>query len=152
MRRSPRSELARHSLLIPLVAVTVSGLCSAADAQTRSVWDGVYTAAQAKQGEALYKENCSSCHGESLNGEDAPALAGSEFLSNWGGLTVGDLFERIRTTMPQNKVGSLSREQNAAIVAYIFSACQFPAGKSALPQETEVLKQIRIDASKPEKK
>jgi S-disulfanyl-L-cysteine oxidoreductase SoxD len=129
------------------------GVSSIARAQSpRSVWDGVYTQEQARQGQAIYKENCSDCHGDSLAGDDAPALAGTEFLSNWGGLTVADLFERIRTTMPQNKAGSLTKEENAAIVAYILSACQFPAGKSALPQQTEVLKEIRIDASKPEKK
>ena len=153
MRRSLRSELAKLLLLIPLAVVTLGALCSAAGAQTsRSVWDGVYTTEQSKQGQAIYRENCSACHGDSLDGQDAPALSGTEFLSNWNGLTVSDLFERIRTTMPQNKAGSLSREQNAAIVAYILSACQFPAGKTALPQETEVLKQIRIDVSKPEKK
>jgi len=118
----------------------------------RSVWDGVYTQDQAKQGQTLYNENCSSCHGDTLIGQDvASALAGDEFLSNWNGLTVDVLFERIRTTMPQNKVGSLSREKTAAILAYLFSANRFPAGKSALPQQTEALKEIRIDASKPEK-
>ncbi|HMD48892.1 MAG TPA: cytochrome c, partial [Bryobacteraceae bacterium] len=75
-------------------------MSSVARAQTpRSVWDGVYTQDQAKQGEAVYSESCSSCHGTSLIGQDAaPALAGGDFLSNWNGLTVGDLFERIRTT------------------------------------------------------
>ena len=82
----------------------------------------------------------------------APALAGGEFLSNWNGLTLGDLFERIRTTMPQNRPGSLSREKNILILAYLLSVSQFPAGKTDLPQQTEVLKEIRIDASKPDKK
>jgi S-disulfanyl-L-cysteine oxidoreductase SoxD len=154
MRRSPRSELTKASLLAAAGLMAGGVLCFVARAETpHSVWDGVYTEDQAKQGQAVYNQYCSSCHGDSLIGQDAaPALAGGEFLSNWNGLTVGDLFERIRTTMPQNKAGSLTRENNAAIVAYILSACQFPAGKSALPQETEVLRQIRIDASKPEKK
>ena len=119
----------------------------------RSVWDGVYTQDQAKQGQAAYNESCSSCHGDTLmGGESAPALAGGEFLSNWNGLTLGDLFERIRTTMPQNRPGSLSREKDTLILAYMLSVSQFPAGQTALPQQTEVLKEIRIDASKPDKK
>jgi len=119
----------------------------------RSVWDGVYTQDQAKQGQAAYNESCSSCHGDTLmGGESAPALAGGEFLSNWNGLTLGDLFERIRTTMPQNRPGSLSREKNTLILAYMLSVSQFPAGKTDLPQQTEVLKEIRIDASKPDQK
>lgn len=119
---------------------------------SKSVWDGVYTADQAKQGQSYYNESCSSCHGDTLmGGESAPALAGGEFLSNWNGLTLGDLFERIRTTMPQNRPGSLSREKNAAILAYMLSVSSFPAGSTALPQQTEVLKEIKIDAQKPSK-
>lgn len=58
----------------------------------RSVWDGVYTAEQAKRGEALYGEHCASCHGAALAGaEAAPALTGFEFSANWNGLTLGDL-------------------------------------------------------------
>jgi mono/diheme cytochrome c family protein len=122
-------------------------------AQTsRSVWDGVYTDSQAKRGQTSYGEQCASCHGASLEGgESAPALAGGEFLSNWNGLTAGDLFERMRTSMPLNKPGKLSREVNADILAYMLNANQFPAGKTELPHATEVLKEIRIDASKPEK-
>ena len=124
-----------------------------AQSESRSVWDGVYTEAQSKRGQALYNQHCSSCHGDSLmGGESAPPLAGGEFLSNWSGLTAGDLFERIRVTMPQNTPGKLSREINADILAYMFSANQFPAGKTELSRQTEVLKQIKIEASKPEHK
>ncbi len=125
-------------------------ICLSVCAQTsRSVWDGVYTDDQAKRGRALYGDHCGSCHGASLEGgESAPALTGGEFLSNWNGLTVGDLFERIRSTMPQNKPRSLSREVNADILAYIFSANQFPAGQAELPHAAEVLKEIKIEASK----
>jgi len=116
----------------------------------RTIWDGVYTDEQAKRGRPLYDQHCSSCHGASLEGgESAPALAGGEFLSGWDGLTVGDLFERIRTTMPQNKPRSLSREVNADIIAFLFSANQLPAGKTELPSAAEVLKEIRIVANKP---
>jgi mono/diheme cytochrome c family protein len=134
-------------------AAALCSMLSAQSSPTHSVWDGVYTADQAKQGQALYNENCSSCHGDNLmGGESAPALAGGEFLSNWSGLSLGDLFERIRTTMPQSRPGSLSRAKNTLILAYMLSANQFPAGKEELPQQTEVLNQIRIDAQKPSSK
>ena len=120
---------------------------------SRSVWDGVYTGDQAKRGAALYSQNCSMCHGDTLGGGDeAPALAGGEFLSNWNGLTVGDLFERIRTSMPFNKPQSLNRETNAAILSYILSVNKFPAGSTELPTQTEVLKLIRLDPEKPDQK
>ena len=82
----------------------------------------------------------------------APPLAGGDFLANWNGLTAGDLFERIRTSMPANNPGKLSREVNADILAYILSVNQFPAGTAELDRRTEFLRQIRIDAQKPEKK
>jgi S-disulfanyl-L-cysteine oxidoreductase SoxD len=124
-----------------------------AQAESRSVWDGVYTEAQAGRGQASYNQHCAACHGDTLSGgEMAPALAGSDFLSNWSGLTAGDLFERIRTTMPLNNPGGLSRPVMCDILAYILSANKFPAGQTELPTATEVLRLIRIDASKPEPK
>jgi mono/diheme cytochrome c family protein len=124
-------------------------LAGSAIAAMQSVWDGVYTAEQAKRGQPLYSKNCASCHGEQLTGgEDSPPLTGGAFLANWNGLTVGDLFERIRVSMPQDRPGRLTRQQNADILSYVLSANQFPAGQTELPVETERLKQIRFEAAK----
>ena len=113
---------------------------------TRSVWDGVYTSEQAARGGALYVNNCASCHGTALGGgESSPPLTGGEFSSNWNGLTVGDLFERIRTTMPADRPGKLTREQDSDVLAYMLSVSEFPPGKVELGRQTEVLKQIRIE-------
>ena len=122
-------------------------------AQTRSVVDGVFTAEQAKRGQELYGQNCAVCHGAGLEGGDeASPLAGDDFLSNWNGLTLGDLFDRMRATMPKDKPGSLSRETHAAILAYILSVNKYPAGQAELSSQTEVLKLIRIDPPKSERK
>ncbi|HEX3746971.1 MAG TPA: cytochrome c [Bryobacteraceae bacterium] len=134
-------------LLIPLA------FAAALVAQTtRSVWDGVYTAAQAKRGQDVYAAKCASCHGSDLTGgESAPPLAGPGFLSNWTSLTVGDLFERTRVSMPQDDPGKLPRAQVADVIAYLLSANRFPEGKVELDKQAEVLKQIRIDAEAPKK-
>jgi mono/diheme cytochrome c family protein len=119
--------------------------------QTASVWDGVYTDDQAGRGKALYAKECASCHGTSLSGgEEAPPLTGSAFMANWSGLTVGDLFERIRVSMPEGRPGTLSRQENADILAYMLSVNQFPSGKAELQRDTDRLKQIRFLAEKPE--
>ena len=137
-----------------LIAALLSGgslVLPHAQEQSSSVWDGVYTDDQAKRGEALYGRECASCHGAMLTGgEAAPPLTGGAFLSNWNGLTMGDLFERTRTTMPLTKPGKLPRDTIADILAYILSANKFPAGSTELPKRTEMLKQIRIDATKPD--
>ena len=147
-----------------IAAVAIAGLAaigtfySALRAQEapsgpRSVWDGVYTQEQAERGHSLYTQHCTSCHGDALTGgEVAPPLAGGDFLANWNGLTVGDLFERIRRSMPQDDPGRLSRQQNSDVVAYMLSFNKFPAGKTELAHDTELLKQIRIEATKPDPK
>jgi quinoprotein glucose dehydrogenase len=117
---------------------------------TRSVWDGVYTKEQATRGEPIYAARCESCHGATMEGgEMAPALTGPTFLANWDGLTVGDLFDRTRLTMPQDDPGSLPRNQLADVTAEILRVNRFPAGETDLDTRTEVLKQILIQAYKP---
>jgi len=134
-----------------LVLAAAAGIICAQSSE-RSVWDGVYTTEQAKRGEALYANNCASCHGSALGGgESAPPLSGGEFFANWNGLTLGDLFDRIRVSMPADRPGKLSREQNADVLAFMLSVNQFPSGKTDLEHQTEVLKQIRFEAEKPQK-
>jgi mono/diheme cytochrome c family protein len=115
----------------------------------RSVWDGVYAAEQSKRGEPLYAQHCSSCHGTMLEGgEMAPPLAGGAFNANWNGLTLRDLFERIRISMPQNSPGSLSRQQYVDILAVMLGAGEFPRGNAELPPEAELLRQIAFESMK----
>jgi len=126
-------------------------LCAAAAlAQSpRSVWDGAFTADQARRGESVSGKECVNCHGGALSGgEEAPALEGAAFLSNWNGLTVGDLFDRIRKSMPQDDPTRLMRQQDADVLAYILSLNRFPAGKTELSAQSEVLKQIKIEPAK----
>src|SRR5271170_908247 len=97
---------------IAALGLAVTGVYSVrAQDPTKSVWDGVFTDDQAKRGQGSYAAECASCHGDQLTGgEMAPPLAGGEFMSNWSGLTVGDLYERIRTGMPPANPNKLSRE------------------------------------------
>jgi len=115
----------------------------------RSVWDGVYTDEQAKRGEQLYHLRCASCHGDKLTGgESAPPLAGGQFLSNWSGLTLDVLFERIRLTMPSDNPAKVGRIPKADVLAYMLSMNRFPSGKTELQYKTELLKEILIEANK----
>ena len=131
-------------------AAMVAGHATSSAQRPRSVWDGVYSAEQAKRGEAVYLESCSVCHAADLRGiDESPPLVGGRFTSNWNGTTLADLFERLRVSMPLSAPGTLSRQQNADVLAYLLAANQFPAGKSALPRQTEILNQIVFEATKP---
>jgi len=126
-----------------VVSLTLSGFylavcltsvaASAPQDAGKSTWDGVYTEAQAKRGEAAYAKTCAGCHGPDLAGADtAPSLTGGEFNSGWGDLTLDDLFDRIKTTMPGDAPGSLTGEQCADILAFLLSKDGFPAGQTEL--------------------
>ena len=70
------------------------------DAQSMSsVWDGVYTAAQADRGKAAYARHCSRCHGDDPANSRNP-LSGDRFAEHWESRTLADLFHRVRDTMP----------------------------------------------------
>ena len=113
-------------------------------AQTsRTVWDGVYTDDQAKRGEGFYGKECASCHGGELTGgESAPPLAGDSFFANWNGLTLGDLFDRIRTTMPLNAPSSLGRERYADILAFVLKSNGYPAGQRDLDRRSDPARSV----------
>ena len=138
------------------IVLLCGALCSAAvsarqDKGGKTVWDGVYSEAQSKRGETAYGQYCAKCHGPDLMGADvAPPLVGVEFTSGWNDLTVGDLFERLRITMPADKPGSVSAQNNADIVSFVLSKNGFPAGAADLAPQTEALKGIKILTQKPQ--
>lgn len=116
----------------------------------RSVWDGVYSAAQAKRGGDVYAEHCLECHGETLQGDGtASALAGPGFRDDFNGVKLSEMLDRTRKTMPDDKPGTMSRQQIADVLAYVLSVNKFPAGEADLPTQAEVLNQIVFLATKP---
>ena len=139
-----------HGFLTAGALLLAWGAIVLAQASSASVWDGVYTDAQATRGETAYLQECANCHGPALEGGDmTPPLLGGVFTSNWNDLTAGDLFERIRLTMPLDRPGKLTRQQNADVIAFVMRANAWPSGKTELPADAAALKQIKIQASKP---
>src|SRR5271156_1262779 len=65
-----------------------------AEEQSRSVWDGVYTADQANRGAEISSRECEMCHSET--GDQAPPLSGDSFLAEWNGQNLDGLFEKMR--------------------------------------------------------
>ena len=115
-------------------------------AAARSVWDGVYTRTQADRGRTVYRQECAKCHAENLGGgEGSPPLVGAEFLQKWNGKTARDFYELTRKTMPSDDPGNLSTRQYADLVAYLFSANEFPAGDKELDRDATALADIKIE-------
>ncbi|HJO10882.1 MAG TPA: cytochrome c [Gammaproteobacteria bacterium] len=135
---------------IGLLALIVTTLQSVVAQETQSVWDGVFTAEQARRGEAAYTESCSVCHGEALAGIDmAPGLAMGDFIWNYDGLPVATLFQRIRDTMPLGNTRAVSRSDKVDILAYVMEQNTFPAGSEELPSRNSILSGITWLAMNP---
>ena len=115
--------------------------------QTRTVADGVYSTAQAQRGAALYKAQCVACHGEKLEGAVGPMLAGTDFVTAWGGRSMSELVDKMQKTMPLQAPGSLSQDQSIDIAAYMLQVSNFKAGQGALGGGQ--LAQVSFPAAKP---
>jgi mono/diheme cytochrome c family protein len=133
-------------------AVAVSSLVAGAvfaaviartDAQTaRTVQDGVFTNVQAERGQAIYAKRCASCHGNTLNGGQAPPLVGEAFTGNWRSEPLAVLVSKIQHTMPADAPGELTAEQTVDVVAHMLKAGGFPAGATPLAASEETLSKM----------
>ena len=135
---------AAPALALCLIA-TASLPAFAADKTTA---DGVFTAAQAQSGKALFTERCEVCHGPDLMGTPGgPGLAGGIFKFKWAGKqTVGDLFALMTAAMPADAPGTMTPPQYTDLAAYILSVNEYPAGEAELPADEAALKAIVIAA------
>ena len=116
-------------------------------AQARiSVWDGVYTDAQAERGHTLYMQNCSRCHGANLWGTyEIPPLVG-RFMPYWSGSKLAALFDYVSAAMPLDHPGALRAHANADIVAFILKTNDIPSGSKELT--TDSVNAINFDSAK----
>lgn len=132
------------------ILALAAGVAAAALAQEPgpvSVRDGIYTAAQADRGEALYGEQCAVCHGaiRAIVPEMAALLGDHTFRNTWRGRSLGELFGYIRETMPQDAPGTLTAAQTAEIVAHVLRGNRLPAGETPLPEDEEALDAVPFD-------
>ena len=116
-------------------------------AASRSVWDGVFTAAQAERGRGFYLANCAECHGGNLEGGEKQSLKGDRFWADWQESSVDYMLGRISKNMPFSEDGSLAGTLGTPtyvdIVAHILNTNGFPAGSSELTAASSAGVQIR---------
>lgn len=131
-------------------AASVLERLGAADSPS-SVWDGVFTEAQADRGQALYPGPCGLCHGRRLNGApddpdmpSAPPLARARFIRTWDGRSLATLFEYTRATMPQDNPTSLTDEEYIDVIAYMLEVGGMPPGDDELRPDARSLARIVI--------
>lgn len=125
--------LVRILLLLPAVAYG------------QTVWDGVFTAAQAERGKTAYETSCVNCHNKDLAGSvRAPALRGDKFMLSWQNGSVNNLYSKIRFSMPATYPETVSDDVKLDIVAYLLQANGFPTGSAEIKMEADRLEAIQI--------
>ena len=133
----------RHAVVVTVVTIATcaAGVTAGQPSAARetSAWDGVYSEAQARRGEALYPSVCGTCHGHKLNGApddpdmiSTPPIAGPKFLRDWDGRSLGTLYAYTRATMPSNNPGFLTDGEYADLLAYMLFVSGTPAGEREL--------------------
>jgi quinoprotein glucose dehydrogenase len=129
-------------------AVVFVAALSTVRTQEKTVWDGVYSAAQAERGAKRFADNCAACHGEDMaGGPGIPGVVGIEFMFKYSNKPVSELFDYVKQNMPPGQAGSLTDPQYLDIVAVILKGNEFPAGSADLDQAA--LKEIKITKATP---
>ena len=115
-----------------LLVITVTA------ATQKSVKDGVYTAAQAERGEAVFKSRCASCHTPGYFTDD-------NFYTNYADKPLWQLFDVVSDSMPEDDPGSLKIDQYADVISFLLKLNKFPAGETELPTDKDALSEILIE-------
>ena len=124
-------------------------------AQFHSIWQGVYTVAQAVRGEEVFVRACGQCHsnvpGQSAGEGTVPSVVGEDFRYRWTGASIVDLIDTISQTMPLAAPNSLSLQEYAAVTAYLLEINEYPAGAVELDHAARTnLSGILIDEEPPQ--
>lgn len=105
-------------------------------AASNAVTPAVFTSEQADRGQRVFSEVCSACHG-------ANEFRGPIFSMTWMAEPVGHLFEHISSNMPEDRPGSLSPEEYAAVLAHFLRVNGREPGDAELPSDPHLLRRMR---------
>lgn len=120
-----------------VLLVTVSAFAMNGQGQ-KSVKAGVYTSAQADRGQALYRSKCASCHAPNRFTDDL-------FYTSFAGKPLGEMFDVISDTMPEDDPGGMKPEEYVDVMAYLLKLNSFPTGEVELPTGKDALSAILME-------
>ena len=112
-----------------LLTMLVLAICEAAP----------FTAEQAAAGRVGYQTHCASCHQPDLAGRnEAPALAGSNFMNHWSSRSTVDLVALLQNSMPPGNAGRLGPQVYMEIAAFLLEQNGAVAGQVPITTSTDV--------------
>ena len=140
-RRTGPWRLVQLAAVVAFLVATLDGPALRAQTATgRTVWDGVYTEAQADRATPVFNQSCANCH--TLTRQGNRSLTGDKFWEGFTQKTVADLLSYVRTNMPNGNGGSLNASTYNDLVALILKSNNFPPGQTELAPETVASVQI----------
>ena len=143
--RSPSTSRSRVGAALTVAATLLLAPVATLRAQdstaAKPAVAGVYTDEQATRGNGVFSKVCLECHTPN-------DVSGKDFRLNWNGRSLFDLFDRIRTTMPEAAPGSLTREEYTDVTAYILKLNGMPIGTTPMPGDS-TLTSIKLDIPAP---
>lgn len=131
----------RHVIAVLFFALGAVGAAQSTDPSTTTVWQGVYSEAQAARGKVEYTAHCASCHRDDLSGYN-DIIRGARFMEKNRESTLHLFFEKTKTTMPRGAPASLTDKAYVDIVSYVLKVNEFPAGAAELRDED--LQKVRV--------
>ena len=121
------------------IAIVAAAAFATANADPRTINDGVYTKDQAKVGEVLYTQHCILCHDKKYF---------RPVLKRWEGQPINVLFTVMSASMPENNPGFLSEKEYVDILAYVLSLSRYAVGDTELNHENGALDELMVEARK----
>ena len=127
----------RFGRFIPIVFVLAPALVSAQGDPADKAQAGTVSEVQVQRGQAAFRTVCSTCH-------TVQQFVSSEFARTWSEKPVFDLFEQLRSTMPQDNPGKLTRQQYIDIVTYLLKSNGAASGDQEIAPDDDALKQAKV--------
>lgn len=118
-----------------IAALALPPFGAAAQSNTYGLTGGGISPEQIDRGETAFMDNCSGCHGDDLRSVDsnAPDLRGPTFEYGWVDTPLSEKFEKITSSMPPGKGGSLDNQTYADIMAFILATNGVAPTEGELP-------------------
>jgi len=98
---------------------------------------GLYSEVQAERGKTVFTNVCAECH-------EMEDLTNEDFRQNWDGTTLYELFDLIRTTMPDEEPGTLTHQQYIDVTAYVLQLNKLPAGPEDFSGDSTSASAVRL--------
>ncbi len=135
--RSVTRQVARLLAAVVLVSPPAGAQSSVPPTRPDSAERAGFNDEQAERGDKVFSQVCINCH-------QRRDLSSPDFRLKWNGQTVFDLFDFVRTTMPDSAPGALSRDAYIDVTAYLMKLNRMPAGTTPLPIDS-LLRRIKLD-------